>query len=207
MIEKEHVEIQPKREAILAAARTLFSQKGYEETTIADIAKVAGIAVGTVYLYFHNKHEVYTAVSLDLEAEIAETFRNPAILTLPSAQMLQAIVDELFRVSREQMHLMSLLQIDAQSMDEILLHKQANETICDAVALIFQRAIDRGDLAAFNTEMYAQILNLMGSAVLHQCFAIEKGEREAQYRIYFIEILERLFFGPSLQEGFYQSKK
>ena len=47
-------ESQGKREAILAAARTLFAQKGYEETTIADIAREAGIAVGTVYLYFRR---------------------------------------------------------------------------------------------------------------------------------------------------------
>src|SRR5713226_3108148 len=61
-------ETRPKREAILDAARTLFVQKGYEETTIAEIAQAAGVAVRTVYLYFRNKHEILTGAALHLEA-------------------------------------------------------------------------------------------------------------------------------------------
>ena len=54
-----------KRQAIIEAARNIFAMKGYEDTTIAEIAEEAGVAVGTVYLYFHNKREIYTSVSLD----------------------------------------------------------------------------------------------------------------------------------------------
>jgi len=36
---------------------------------------------------------------------------------------------------------------------------------------------------------------------MHQCFAVEKGERELLYRKYLTELIERLFFGPSLREG------
>jgi len=50
--EKIAEETRPKRDAILDAARTLFAKQGYEETTIADIARAAGVAVGTVYLSF-----------------------------------------------------------------------------------------------------------------------------------------------------------
>ena len=35
-----------KRQAILSAARELFARRGYEETTIAEIARAAGVAVG-----------------------------------------------------------------------------------------------------------------------------------------------------------------
>ncbi len=62
--EKIAEETRPKRDAILDAARTLFAKQGYEETTIADIAGAAGVAVGTVYLYFRNKHEVYPSARL-----------------------------------------------------------------------------------------------------------------------------------------------
>ena len=56
---------QSKRQAIIEAARKIFAMKGYEDTTIAEIAEDAGIAVGTVYLYFGNKRDIYTSVSLD----------------------------------------------------------------------------------------------------------------------------------------------
>lgn len=196
---------QPKREAILRAARVLFATKGYEETTIADIAKEAGIAVGTVYLYFRNKREVYTGVALDFESTLADAFRDPELLQLPFRQVPKALVDTVFEVSRKHKSLMFLLQIDLQSSEEALLHKHSHQKITDALATLFQNAIDRGELASFNTEMYSLLLTFMGNDLLHQCFAIEKGEREELYRTYLTELIERLLFGPSLQEGYPQN--
>ncbi len=201
MPEKIAEETRPKRDAILNAARTLFAKQGYEETTIAGIAGAAGVAVGTVYLYFRNKHEVYTAVALDIEATIAAVFQDPTLFHLPFEEALDAMVDAIFRESRTHKDLMALLQIDMRSSEEILQHKHTNERVTQAIAAILQRAIDQGQLAPCNTEMYAQLLNLLGSSVMHQCFAVEKGERELLYRQYLTELTERLFFGPSLREG------
>jgi len=200
--EKTHEETRTKRDVILEAARLLFEKRGYEETTIADIARAASVAVGTVYLYFRNKHEVYTAVALDIEAMCADAFQDPELLKLPFAHIPRAMVEALFHVSREHMNLMALLQIDMHSSEEVMLHKHAHQRIIGTLAALFQGAIDRGELAPFNTEMYAQMLNLMGANLLHQCFAIEKGEREEMYRLYMTELIERLFFGPSLREGY-----
>ena len=201
MPEKISEETRSKRDAILDAARTFFAKKGYEETTIADIARAAHVAVGTVYLYFRNKHEVYTAVGLDIESTIADVFQNPTLLNLPFEEILHAMVDAIFRESRKHMDLMALLQIDMRSSEEIMQHKQTNERVTQAIAAILQRAIEQGQLAPCNTEMYAQLLNLLGSSVMHQCFAVEKGEREMLYRKYLTELIDRLFFGPSLREG------
>ena len=44
--------IQSKKQAIIEAALDIFSKQGYEETTIAQIAAAAGVAVGTVYFNF-----------------------------------------------------------------------------------------------------------------------------------------------------------
>ncbi len=201
MAEKISEETRPKRDAILDAARTLFAKKGYEETTIADIARAARVAVGTVYLYFRNKHEVYTAVALDIESTIADVFQNPTLLNLPFAEKLYAMVDAIFLESRKHMDLIALLQIDMRSSEEIMQHKNTNERLTQAIAVILQSAVEQGQLAPCNTEMYAQLLNLLGSSVMHQCFAVEKGEREILYRKYLTELIERLFFGPSLREG------
>ena len=48
-----------KREQILKTAVELFSQKGYEKTTIADIADALSMAKGTFYLYFKDKRELF----------------------------------------------------------------------------------------------------------------------------------------------------
>src|SRR5437868_6776449 len=54
---------QMKDSAILAAAQQEFLKRGYRHTSIETIAQAAGIAKGTVYLYFESKEEVFRAVS------------------------------------------------------------------------------------------------------------------------------------------------
>src|SRR5258706_16227382 len=100
MPERSKKEERPKREAILDAARILFAREGYDETTIPEIAQAAGVAVGTVYLYFRNKYEVLTSVSFDFEATLAQVFRDPAFLSLPFEQIPRAMIEALFRVGR-----------------------------------------------------------------------------------------------------------
>jgi AcrR family transcriptional regulator len=46
---------------ILAAARKVFATKGFRDATVDDIAAEAGIAKGTVYLYYPSKKEMYLA--------------------------------------------------------------------------------------------------------------------------------------------------
>lgn len=48
---------------ILAAAQNEFMLHGYKRTSIDTIAQAAGVAKGTVYLYFKSKDEVFRAVS------------------------------------------------------------------------------------------------------------------------------------------------
>ncbi|MCL2832475.1 MAG: TetR/AcrR family transcriptional regulator [Treponema sp.] len=45
---------------ICGAAETLFDEKGFYETSIADICSLAGTAVGTFYIYFSDKTSIYT---------------------------------------------------------------------------------------------------------------------------------------------------
>jgi len=63
------------REAqILDSARRVFSEKGYGETTVAEIAADAGVVEGTVYSYFENKRALLVAVMRGFfEALIADT--------------------------------------------------------------------------------------------------------------------------------------
>lgn len=51
-----------KRRRILEAATELFTERGFEETTTAAIAKKAGIGAGTLYLYVESKEDLLVAV-------------------------------------------------------------------------------------------------------------------------------------------------
>lgn len=53
-------------EQILKAAMEVFSRKGYAAATIPEIAKMAGVSVGTIYLYYPSKRELFIAVIKNL---------------------------------------------------------------------------------------------------------------------------------------------
>src|SRR5690606_16663847 len=53
------------RQAILAAARRVFAQLGYEAATVRDIIRGTELASGTFYNYFRSKEEVFEALADD----------------------------------------------------------------------------------------------------------------------------------------------
>src|SRR2546426_4586192 len=46
---------------ILEAARKVFAKKGFSDATVDDIASAAGVAKGTIYLYYESKRDIYFA--------------------------------------------------------------------------------------------------------------------------------------------------
>ena len=54
--------ITDKRDAILKAAVKVFAQNGFFQSQVADVARVAGVAAGTVYLYFRSKDDLLVSI-------------------------------------------------------------------------------------------------------------------------------------------------
>jgi len=80
--------ITDKREAILRAATKVFAGNGYFNSKVSDIAGAAGIADGTVYLYFKSKDEILHSIFDRAMAEfIAEGKQELAKLNDPVAKL------------------------------------------------------------------------------------------------------------------------
>src|ERR687884_1281113 len=68
-----------KREAILRAATQVFAHNGYFNAKVADIARAARVADGTVYLYFKSKEEILHSIfDRSVEAALAAARREIA---------------------------------------------------------------------------------------------------------------------------------
>lgn len=72
-IQNEQIRVQ-KRMQIINSALEIFAQKGYHTTTIADIAKHAGIAKGLMYNYFTSKEELLHSILIEGYELITENF-------------------------------------------------------------------------------------------------------------------------------------
>jgi len=87
-----------KRAEIVAAARELFIDAGYEATPMGRLAIAAGVAANTIYWYFADKDDVLVAVLNDVMAEAWTQYESVAAEPL-SARVLW-VVHELQQMSR-----------------------------------------------------------------------------------------------------------
>src|SRR5438128_2705533 len=62
-----------KYETILRAAIKVFARRGFFNSTVADIARQAGVADGTVYLYFKNKDDILVSIFNHIMDEVLES--------------------------------------------------------------------------------------------------------------------------------------
>jgi AcrR family transcriptional regulator len=69
-LREEHA--QATRDAILAAARKLFTAEGYDSSSIDEIAAAARVTSGALYHHFRNKREIMHSVFAALEAELKD---------------------------------------------------------------------------------------------------------------------------------------
>lgn len=79
-----------------AAAMRCFAEKGFEAVSISDIAREAGIAVGTVYRFYPNKIALLRALHDVLEAEFVTCLKQAWANDLPHPDRLDAVCDALF---------------------------------------------------------------------------------------------------------------
>ncbi len=87
---------QKTRTAILQAAKGLFAERGYEKTSMRLVAQRAGVAVGTIFVYFANKLDLLTnTLHQDIDDTLAEAFGSlPASAPIPDK--LQHLTTRLF---------------------------------------------------------------------------------------------------------------
>ncbi|MDJ0624321.1 MAG: TetR/AcrR family transcriptional regulator [Desulfocapsaceae bacterium] len=77
------------RKAIIAAAVRLFDLKGFEKTSIEELAKEAGIGKGTIYTYFQTKSEIFYAFC---EEQLEFIHEELARKTDPSAPLIEQVM-------------------------------------------------------------------------------------------------------------------
>jgi AcrR family transcriptional regulator len=68
------------RKAILAAARTLFAERGFADVSTTEVVQSAGVTRGALYHHFGDKADLFRAVFRDLETELNETVTAQALV-------------------------------------------------------------------------------------------------------------------------------
>ncbi len=82
-----------KRERILKAAIRVFARKGFYSTRVSEIAKAAGVADGTIYLYFKNKDDVLISIFQDRITKLLEVLAEAISKAGSFEDRLRVVVD------------------------------------------------------------------------------------------------------------------
>lgn len=113
------------RAQIIDAAELCFSQKGVSHTSLADIAKRAGVTRGAIYWHFENKDEIFDAMLLRVRTpteHLAEATRDSE--EPDPLGRLQALLSEIFRQTEH--------DPSTRRISEIVFHKcEYTDQMCD----------------------------------------------------------------------------
>jgi AcrR family transcriptional regulator len=84
------------RSRILAGALSLFRERGFDQTTMRDIASAAGVAIGAAYYYFESKEALVMAFYQEANAAIHERIEAALERKTDLKARLRAVVDVKF---------------------------------------------------------------------------------------------------------------
>ncbi|MFN2454694.1 MAG: TetR/AcrR family transcriptional regulator [Pyrinomonadaceae bacterium] len=94
--------VSDKHEAILRAATRVFARSGYFNAKVADIAREAGVADGTVYLYFKSKEEILHSIfDKSVDEAIAEGRKQLESITDPREKLRRIALLHLERLGAD----------------------------------------------------------------------------------------------------------
>ncbi len=139
-----------RREAILAAALDEFAASGFEAARLDDVAKRAGVAKGTIYLYFRDKESLFQ--------ELVRTMLTPLVGTIEalgaaevsiavlSEQIVELFVREVYETRRKDViRLMITEGRRFPKLAEFYYHEVLSRIIT-AVRALLRRAAARGEV-------------------------------------------------------------
>ncbi len=98
-----------KRQLIIETATRLFSGKGFHATSIQDIVSDSGLSVGTIYLYFSNKEEIFDALLENgLDAFTIELFKDISA-EMPPEEIAEKLVTTILDVIYKNIKVVTIL--------------------------------------------------------------------------------------------------
>ncbi len=101
IIERKEREKEQRRNDILDAAEKVFFKLGFENATMDDVAEMAELSKGTIYLYYSSKEDLYYAISIRALKVLRQSFELNVPADAPVLDKIIAIGKSFIQFSRE----------------------------------------------------------------------------------------------------------
>jgi AcrR family transcriptional regulator len=142
-----------KREDILQAAREVFRQSGYEKAHVAEIAQRAGVAKGTVYLYYESKRAMLDALCDRYQDMIADALLT-ALQTRDAPAALKQAVHAALTVADRERDLLKLLDLRLGLSGGVAIENPRGQKILRS---FFRERVASGDMPAYDPVIASEL--------------------------------------------------
>jgi AcrR family transcriptional regulator len=138
-----------RRDAILAAALDEFAERGFAATRLDDVAKRAGVAKGTIYLYFRDKESLFQELVRAMVTPLIGTIERLGAADLPMRALCDNIVDlfvrEVYETRRKDV--IRLIITEGRRFPKLaeFYYREVLSRIIGAVRAMLRRAAARGE--------------------------------------------------------------
>jgi TetR/AcrR family fatty acid metabolism transcriptional regulator len=133
---------------IIEAAIRVFARNGYYNSRVSDIAREAGIASGTIYLYFKTKDEILVRLFRDKMAEWVALARREIAAAPDAVAKIRRLVALHFTVLERDPDLAEVVQVELRQGHKFFRGASAHEVSAyfDLIASILQEGIAAGQI-------------------------------------------------------------
>jgi AcrR family transcriptional regulator len=151
-----------RRDAILAAALAEFSARGFAATRLDDVCRRAGVAKGTIYLYFQDKESLFQELIRSQLSPVVGTLEAAMAHDVPVRMLAQQIVDvfvrEIYGTSRKD--IIRLVISEGSRFPQLaeFYYREVLARIFGALRVLLQRAAERGELRSDAVIRFPQLV-------------------------------------------------
>jgi AcrR family transcriptional regulator len=151
-----------RRDAILAAALEEFSGHGFEAARLEDMARRAGVAKGTIYLYFADKETLFQELIRWQLTPVVGAFEHAAQADVPlraiADRMIEMFVREIYGTRRKDV--IRLIVSEGPRFPKLaeFYYREVLSRMIEAFRGILRRAVDRGELKSDVFVKFPQLL-------------------------------------------------
>jgi TetR/AcrR family transcriptional regulator, fatty acid metabolism regulator protein len=146
-----------KRERILRAAVDVFAQTGYHNARVSDVARVAGVADGTIYLYFTNKEELLVTIFRESAHRHFDALRDALRAASDPAVKIRIAIEHHLRAFGADRALAIVMQVELRQSLKFITQLTRDEVT--AYLTILKEIVEEGQKkGAFRTNFHPQLV-------------------------------------------------
>src|SRR4051795_9943620 len=151
-----------RRSTILAAALKEFTARGFEGARLDDVAKRAGIAKGTIYLYFADKETLFQELVRSMVHPVLGTLDKMRGVEIPARMLVEGLLGTFVRevYGTQRKDLIRLILNEGPRFPAIaeFYYREVIERVLGIIRPILARAAERGELPNDSLARFPQLI-------------------------------------------------